>query len=578
MTQKDVPKTCRGPRLKQITRKHPPPPNPFRRGIQQQVMRQQEFQDACGPAESTTEVFDNVIEAASTVVKNTVIRAPTPKRVETVSLPPIQEEESVLDKMDTPVREWALGDGPATDIVQTVAEVHGIERAITPEIRSPSSSDSWVGTPIHLGVGDTPTKTPQGTPASTPSRRRRTPTPSPRVLRGMQLDEEGGIPMDVSGILPPYLQGRSPAVEEELTAPPGDRPEEGEEAENPEDSPGQETEGDTSAKESTAGSPRVPRAQKRRSASARMTITSETVEIGEPPDSGEPVFKDKRKDIIKGKDIGNRAARRAATAPSIQEQLGEVFEQKPKTFGTSLYNQFRKEQAKLRRDAHNPKFGGRGRGKTGPKRKQAPAVKKTPGPVPLKPLEGWEDPNVIRALAGGPPAGVVRAGPSAAAGAPSGESDAVVPATEDSQGSESSTQVVPQAKRNAIMSAKYAAAKLNRARQEEQVHRKYRYHPGTRSLMEIRKYQKSTQLLIQKAPFARTVREICMDNTVGSWGAEIRWQANALIALQEASEAYLVNLLSNANLAAIHAKRVTIQPKDIHIVRRITEETDKYKI
>ena len=96
--------------------------------------------------------------------------------------------------------------------------------------------------------------------------------------------------------------------------------------------------------------------------------------------------------------------------------------------------------------------------------------------------------------------------------------------------------------------------------------------------MEIRKYQKSTELLIRKAPFARVVREICMDSMVCSWGAEIRWQANALIALQEASEAYLVNLLSNANLAAIHAKRVTILPKDIHIVRRITEETDKYKI
>ena len=96
--------------------------------------------------------------------------------------------------------------------------------------------------------------------------------------------------------------------------------------------------------------------------------------------------------------------------------------------------------------------------------------------------------------------------------------------------------------------------------------------------MEIRKYQKSTELPIRKAPFARTVHEICMDPTVCRWGAEIRWQANALIALQEASEAYLVNLLSNANLAAIHAKRVTIQPKDIQIVRRITEETDKYKI
>ena len=271
------------------------------------------------------EVFDNVIQAASTVLEGTVIRAPTPKRVETVTLPPIQEEGSVLDQMDTPVREWALSDRPPTDVVQTVAKVHGIERAISPEIRSPSSSDSWVGTPTHLGVGDTPTQTPLNTPVSTPSRSRRTPIPSPQVLRGLQLDEAGGIPMDASGILPPYMQGRSPAVEEELSVLPGDRPEEGEEAEQTENSPDEETGGDTSAKESTAGSPRVPKARKRKSASARMTVTSETVEIGEPSDSGEPVFKDRRKDIIKGKDIGNRA-QRAVAPPSIQEQLGKVFE------------------------------------------------------------------------------------------------------------------------------------------------------------------------------------------------------------------------------------------------------------
>ena len=353
--------------MKQTTRKHPPPPNPFRRGVQQQEMRQQELQDAREPAEPRTEVFDNIIQAASTVVGETVIRALTPKRADPVPLPPIQEQGSVLSKMDTPVREWALGEGPSTDFVQTVAEVHGVERAITLEIRSPSSSDSWVVTPTHLGVGDTPTQTPLGTPAGTPSRRRRTPTPSPRLLRGMQLDEEGGIPMDASGILPPYLQGRSPAAEEELAALPGDRPEEGEEAENPQDSSDQETEEDTSAKESTAGSPRVPRAQKRKSASARMTITTETVEVGESSDLGEPVFKDRRRDIVKGKDIGNRAARKAAAASSIQEQLGEVFQEKPKTFSTSLYKEFRKEQAKLRRDAHNPQFGGRGRGKTGSK-------------------------------------------------------------------------------------------------------------------------------------------------------------------------------------------------------------------
>ena len=64
-------------------------------------MRQQELQDACGPAGLVTEAFDNVIQAASTVVESTVIRAPTPKRAATTSLPPIEEGGNVLDKMDT---------------------------------------------------------------------------------------------------------------------------------------------------------------------------------------------------------------------------------------------------------------------------------------------------------------------------------------------------------------------------------------------------------------------------------------------------------------------------------------------
>ena len=386
--------------------------------------------------------------------------------------------------------------------------------------------------------------------------------------------------MDVSGILPTYMQGRSPAVEEEPSeqqpVPPGDRPDEGKEAEDPTESPPEGTEEDTSAKESTAGSPRVPRTQKHKSASARMTVTSETVEVGEPSSSREPVFKSHRQDIIRGKDIGNRAARKAAREPTIQEQLGQVFQPKPNTFSTSMYNQFRKEQAKLRKDAQDPNFGGRGRGKTGSKRKQKKTVRKTPGPVPM--LQEWEDPNVIRALAGDPPPGALRGGPSAVAGAPARDSDAVVPATEESQESESSTQVVPQAKRNAVMSVKYAASLQNRAKAQEKAQWRYKYKPGTCALMEIRKYQKSTELLIRKAPFARLVQEICLDANVCSWGAEIRWQANTLISLQEASETYLVNLFTNTNLAAIHAKWVTSKPKDMHLVCRITEKTDKYKI
>ena len=94
-----------------------------------------------------------------------------------------------------------------------------------------------------------------------------------------------------------------------------------------------------------------------------------------------------------------------------------------------------------------------------------------------------------------------------------------------------------------------------------------RYRPGTVALREIRKYQKSTELLIRKLPFQRLVREIAQD-----FKTDLRFQSSAILALQEASEAYLVGLFEDTNLCAIHAKRVTIMPKDIQPARRIRGE------
>ncbi|XP_044275335.1 histone H3-like centromeric protein A [Varanus komodoensis] len=96
--------------------------------------------------------------------------------------------------------------------------------------------------------------------------------------------------------------------------------------------------------------------------------------------------------------------------------------------------------------------------------------------------------------------------------------------------------------------------------------RRRRYRPGQRAMLEIRRYQKSTNLLIRKLPFARVVREICLDFTRG---VDMQWQAMALLALQEAAEAFLVHLMEDAYLCAIHAKRVTLYPKDIQLARRI---------
>jgi len=94
-----------------------------------------------------------------------------------------------------------------------------------------------------------------------------------------------------------------------------------------------------------------------------------------------------------------------------------------------------------------------------------------------------------------------------------------------------------------------------------------RYRPGTAALREIRKYQKSTELLIRKLPFQRLVREIAQD-----FKTDIRFQSSAVLAIQEAAEAYLIGLFEDCNLCAIHSKRVTIMPKDIQLARRIRGE------
>ena len=99
------------------------------------------------------------------------------------------------------------------------------------------------------------------------------------------------------------------------------------------------------------------------------------------------------------------------------------------------------------------------------------------------------------------------------------------------------------------------------------VKKPHRYRPGTVALREIRKYQKSTELLIRKLPFQRLVREIAQD-----FKTDLRFQSSAVLALQEASEAYLVGLFEDTNLCAIHAKRVTIMPKDVQLARRIRGE------
>ena len=103
------------------------------------------------------------------------------------------------------------------------------------------------------------------------------------------------------------------------------------------------------------------------------------------------------------------------------------------------------------------------------------------------------------------------------------------------------------------------------------VKKPHRYRPGTVALREIRRYQKSADLLIRKRPFQRLIREIVQDLKT-----DLRIQSSAILALQEASEAYLVGIFEDTNLCAIHAKRVTIMPRDIHLARRIRGDLRQY--
>ena len=119
-------------------------------------------------------------------------------------------------------------------------------------------------------------------------------------------------------------------------------------------------------------------------------------------------------------------------------------------------------------------------------------------------------------------------------------------------------------KKQSAFAKKQPRSQKGQATMQQQMHR---YQPGTVVLREIRRYQKSTELLICKLPFQHLVHEILQGHGVG-----YRVTLAMMLALQEAAEAYLVQLLEDSNLCAIHVKWVTIQPKDIQLARQICGE------
>ncbi len=94
-----------------------------------------------------------------------------------------------------------------------------------------------------------------------------------------------------------------------------------------------------------------------------------------------------------------------------------------------------------------------------------------------------------------------------------------------------------------------------------------RLRQGTLALREIRHYQKTTMLLLRRAPFARLVREVLVETH--PTGPGFRWQVGAIECLQEASEAYLIHFMSDAYLCSLHAKRVTLMKQDFFLIKRL---------
>lgn len=130
---------------------------------------------------------------------------------------------------------------------------------------------------------------------------------------------------------------------------------------------------------------------------------------------------------------------------------------------------------------------------------------------------------------------------------------------------------------NLIARKKLLAQKMDRKKSEKNdksgvktsakdpvVKRPRRFKPGTIALREIKKYQKSTELVLQKAPLQRVIKSI-----MHAYNAQLRMSSTGALIIQEAVEAHIISLLADCNLCAQHARRVSIQPKDFYLARRI---------
>ena len=288
-----------------------------------------------------------------------------------------------------------------------------------------------------------------------------------------------------------------------------------------------------SAKESMVGSPRAARPKRKRKRPQTGKEAEAVKENEEPAQKRTP----------SGKNL-------AAMRREMSQEGGKEL-QTPKTVGfkESLYGQ---ERGSTRI------WGGKGKGKKGNKRKKTPQKKK-PGPVPI--LEGWQDPQVERAKRNEPPMGALPIED------PCRKKYGGKMINTTQRGTKQVMKGVP--KNPALKKAAAAAQRADSAKRKVKQYGPGQLHPWQK---EIKLRQNSFNLLIRKLPFQRLVREITQD-----YNTELRYQSNAIMALQEASEAFLVRIFQTCVLIVANAKRVTVMPKDIILTRRIWEDCGFFK-
>ena len=208
------------------------------------------------------------------------------------------------------------------------------------------------------------------------------------------------------------------------------------------------------------------------------------------------------------------------------------------------------------------KYGGKGRGKGG---RKATPKKRADGSatvtlVAVRNRDTWRDPEVERAKQGDP---LLSASTFQDLTSVTEESDQAVPTSGRKQRAcviHTDRQVPANP---AVAAALQSGQQANRAKKQVTWR-----NPGIRALMEIRELRKETKLLIPKLPFLRLVKEVTKDV---SHKDDLRWQAEAIMALQESSKFYIIGRILDANLCAIHSERVTIMPKDFHLTAKIWE-------